>query len=90
MERLHQYLCGRKFLVRTDHRCLKEVLTGNVDQNKAPARVIRWSYRLLPYSFSVEYIQGRTNVVADALSRLSNTVDDLQKNFEISSVDFIP
>ena len=70
VERLHQYLYGRHFEIRTDHSALKEVLTGGRKNSVAPARISRWAARLLPYSFKVHYIKGCSNVVADCLSRL--------------------
>ena len=71
IERLHQYLFGRHFEVRTDHQPLREVLTGKFPKGmSAPARISRWATRLLPYSFTVTYIKGKTNFVADGLSRL--------------------
>ena len=70
VERLHQYLYGRTFELRTDHAALKEVLTGKNKQRMAQARIVRWASRLLPYTFSVSYVRGVTNVVADCLSRL--------------------
>ena len=70
VERLHQYLYGRHFEIRTNHSALKEVLTGGRENSVAPARISRWAARLLPYSFKVHYIKGCSNVVADCLSRL--------------------
>jgi len=69
IERLHQFLYGRHFTIRTDHRCLPYVLNGSAENMRAPARIVRWSYRLLPYCFDVKYLSGKQNVIADALSR---------------------
>ena len=60
------HLIGTRFIVRTDHRPLqfRSVV-------KDPwGRRARWIAELEEYSFSVEYINGKTNKVADALSRL--------------------
>lgn len=70
VERLHQFLYGRPFVVRTDHQCLRQLLTNGVEGGSAPCRVIRWAMRLLYYNFQVEYLPGKKNFVADALSRL--------------------
>ena len=70
VERLHQFLYGRPFEVHTDHCALKTVLMGSMKNSVAPARIVRWATRLLPYNFTTHYIRGSTNVVADCLSRL--------------------
>ena len=84
VERLHQYVYGRKFEIRTDHSALREVLTGGRKNSMAPARIIRWASRLLPYNFSVSYIKGRTNVVADCLSRLSGQECEDTRYYDVS------
>ena len=70
VERLHHYLYGRHFEIRTDHSALKEILTGGRKNSVVLARISRWAARLLPYSFKVHYIKGCPNVVVDCLSRL--------------------
>ena len=70
IERLHQFLYGRFFTLRTDHQCLKQLLTNGVEGGAAPCRVIRWATKLLQYNFAVSYIPGKQNFVADALSRI--------------------
>lgn len=69
IERFHQFVYGREFTLRTDHKCLSYVLNGAAEGTKAPARIVRWAYRLLPYTFDVVYLAGKMNTVADALSR---------------------
>ena len=69
-ERLRQYVYGRRFKIRTDHSSLRQVMTGKTDNSLLSGRVARWAIRLMPYCFTVEYISGAKNVIADCLSRL--------------------
>jgi len=73
VERLHQFLYGRPFTIRSDHQCLRQLLINGIEGGSAPCRVIRWATRLLHYNYSVEYIPGKKNFVADALSRLPSS-----------------
>ena len=58
-------LHGRKFVLRTDHISL---LT--IKQRKEPhGRIARWLDELSEYEFELQYIKGKENFVADALSR---------------------
>ena len=66
VEKLGRYLCGRKFLLQTDHRPLKYLSTTR----SANGRLARWTLSLSEYSFDVEYIKGKDNLFADVLSRL--------------------
>lgn len=61
------YIYGTNFLVRTDHKPLIYLFTlKNPSQ-----RLLRIRLELEEYTFDIEYIKGKTNVVADALSRMS-------------------
>lgn len=84
IEKLHQYLYGRPFTVRTDHQPLKQMLTNGYIGGSAPCRVIRWATRLLQYNFTVNYIPGKNNYVADALSRVPQENSD--SHFELFAV----
>jgi len=79
--RLHRFLYGRKFQVRTDHQSLRQLLTAINGDGTAPCRISRWATKLLPYNFTVSYIKGKTNVVADGLSRLSGK-NEYEERFE--------
>jgi len=59
------YLWARPFIVRTDHYALKFLL----DQRLSTIPQHTWVSKLFGYDFSVEFQPGRSNVVADALSR---------------------
>jgi hypothetical protein len=56
---------GRSFVVRTDHFALKYLL----DQRLSTVPRHTWVSKLLGYDFRVEYLPGKANTFADALSR---------------------
>lgn len=60
------YLLYRKFKIQSDHQALK-FLDNMKDPND---RVIRWKIRLSEFDYIIEYLKGKYNVVADALSRI--------------------
>ena len=59
------YLHGRKFTIITDHQSLRHLLT----QPHLSGRQARWLEFLQQFDLGFEYKPGRSNVVADALSR---------------------
>lgn len=59
------YLLGRHFTFKTDHRPLQWMF-GMADPS---TRLIKFRLRLEEFNFTVEYIPGKTNGAADALSR---------------------
>lgn len=69
VDRLHDYLYGVAFEVRTDNNPLTYILKSA----KLDATGHRWLSALTTYSFSLKYRPGRRNVDADALSRRPHT-----------------
>ena len=65
------YLLGRHFILKTDHRPLLGIFgRGKCIPTNANARLIRWSILLSQYNYDLVFKSGKSNVVADALSRL--------------------
>jgi transposase InsO family protein len=62
------YLWGRHFHIRTDHISLKYLLHQKMT---TPAQHL-WVVKLLGYDYDIEYKQGRENVPADALSKITS------------------
>src|SRR5271170_6838263 len=62
------YLEGRRFTVITDHASLEYIKT----QTNLSRRQARWLETLQANNFEIRYRPGKTNVVADALSRQSH------------------
>ena len=63
------YLHGRRFTVYTDHYPLRYLQT----QKNLSQRQIRWLELIVSFDFVITPIKGKTNVVADALSRKDRT-----------------
>ena len=56
---------GSKFKIKTDHNSLKYFL----EQKELNERQQKWVSEVQAYDFEIEYVKGKNNVVADALSR---------------------
>ena len=71
-KRFHLYLYGAPFVVLTDHKPLRTLMTAN---GKPSARILKWTLNLQSYNFTVKHIQGCSNP-ADILSRQPSSDDD--------------
>jgi hypothetical protein len=56
---------GNKFVVKTDHNNLKYFL----EQKDLSERQQKWVRKVQAFDFHIEYVKGKKNIVADALSR---------------------
>jgi hypothetical protein len=65
LTKFREYLVGNKFVVKTDHNSLKYFL----DQKDLSERQQKWVPKIQAFDFNIEYVKGKRNVVADALSR---------------------
>ena len=75
------YLMGAKFTVMTDHRSLQYFKT----QPQLSNRQIHWKDVIANFDFDIVYIEGKTNIVADGLSRRSDHVDTSSSMLSSSS-----
>ena len=75
------YLYGREFTILTDHKPLI-YLFGMRDPS---SRLLKFRLTLEEYKFKIIYVRGKDNVVADALSRICITSDEL-KNMQAQLV----
>ena len=62
------YITGAKTTVFSDHEPLKNFFKGGMNI----AKLDKWSLELQEFNISLEFIQGKLNKVADAISRLKN------------------
>ncbi|MCO5606461.1 hypothetical protein L7F22_060649 [Adiantum nelumboides] len=62
---LKHYLLAADFVVQTDHQTLRYFLT----QAKLSEKHMRWANILSMFHFQIGHVEGKKNVVADALSR---------------------
>ena len=69
LERFHHYVYGYTATVQTDHKPLVSVCKKSIVCNSP--RLQRLLLRLSQYDVNTEYLKGKDNVVADALSRVS-------------------
>lgn len=69
------YLFGRKFTILSDHKPLL-YLFGMANPS---SRLTKFRLVLEEYDFTIQYIKGKENVIADALSRIELTSDELKR-----------
>ncbi|GBL83014.1 Retrovirus-related Pol polyprotein from transposon 297 [Araneus ventricosus] len=65
IEHFRHYLCGQKFLLRTDHAFLRWLLNCKEPEGQ----IARWIQRLQEYDFEIQHCKGTSRGNADALSR---------------------
>lgn len=66
LKRFKPQLLGTRFRICTDHKGLEYIMT----QKHLSPRQHRWIDTLNQFDFTIHYIPGETNVLADALSRI--------------------
>ena len=76
VEKFHHFLYGCHFTLETDQKLLKAILSRSLIQ--ATPRLQCLLIRTLPYNFTVCYIPGPKNQLADCLSKLGEQKDAIK------------
>jgi transposase InsO family protein len=70
VKKFEQFLLGRRFILRTDHKPLERIFGANVALPKLAAnRLARWAMTLANFDYEVQYHCAANNTTADMLSR---------------------
>ena len=67
MEKFHHFLYGNHFILETDQKPLETILSRSL--NQATPRLQKILIRTFPYNFSMYYLPGLKNQLADCFSR---------------------
>lgn len=71
VDKFYKYLFGRHFYLQTDHKPLERLFGEKAEIPKlAASRLIRWAIQLSAFDYTLTYVPGSQNCIADALSRL--------------------
>ena len=85
VKKWRQYLLSQHFIIITDHRSLKEILTQTI---QTPEQHI-YMARLMGYDYEVHYRSDSHNQAADALSRLPETNSSLSLILSVPTLTFM-
>ena len=66
VHRFRQLLLGHPFAITTDHKPLLSFFKKPIDS--LPLRIQRWMLSLQSFNFTIDFIAGRDNCLADSLS----------------------
>ena len=74
LKRFHKYIYGRQFEINTDHKPLLGLFSERKYMSTmASSRIQRWALTLGAYQYTLCYKPGKSNLNADALSRLPSS-----------------
>ena len=89
LERLNHYTFGSQITVETDHQPVTSIWKKTI-ANSSP-RLQRLLLRLAQYDIHIEYLRGRENIIADALSHVGPLAPESQDyTTSLNNVDKIP
>ena len=86
-ERFHMYVCGKSFILESDHKPLDMINLKNLAA--APQRLQRMFLRVQPYDFVLRYNPGKQMMLADVMSRQpSSETTQIDLDVQVSFVQF--
>jgi hypothetical protein len=86
VKKVHQYLFGRRFEIKTDHKPLTHIFKeSKATSTMASGRIQRWALMLRAYDYTIQHRDGKHHANADALSRLPlpNTYQETPRPAEV-------
>ncbi|CAB0017172.1 unnamed protein product [Nesidiocoris tenuis] len=84
IQKFSSYLLGKKFVLKSDHKPLIYLFGEDKQLPKVAAnRLSRWAMFLSSFNYSMEFINGKDNVLADTLSRLPLSKEPKRSEEEI-------
>lgn len=90
VKKCEQYLMGREFLIKTDHKPLIGIFGSKKGiPIMAANRLQRWSIYLSNFNFKILHIKGTENKCADALSRLTSIKECGENDEDITYLKFV-
>ena len=96
LQKFHQYLYGRSFVLVTNHKPVTTILGHKAGiPSLAAARLQRWALILSAYSYTIEFRPTKQHANADGLSRLplgthKETALDCIETFMIGQIQAMP
>ena len=75
MEKFHHFLYANHFILETDQKPLETILSKSL--NQATLHLQRILIRTFPYNFTVQYLSGLKNQLADCLSQVGGQQDSI-------------
>ena len=85
-EEFSDYVLGLYFVLETDHKPLTTLL-NSTELSKMPPRILRFRLRLMRYDYQVQYVPGKLQVTADALSRAPVSLPEQQDKLFVEEVE---
>ncbi|GFX42983.1 retrovirus-related Pol polyprotein from transposon 297 [Trichonephila clavipes] len=84
LEKLRGYVEGQTIRLSSDHQTLKWLLSL-----KSPTgRFARWALQIQSYNLTIDYIPGRSNFIADLLSRPTSEQEKADCDILAVFIDF--